>query len=128
MAIAATLTVYNAPYGIDQTAVRSILRGKLVWAAGTYAAGGVTPNAPPYADVSGANVLLATQNVQPDSIDIKSVAGSGFIYQRNNSTGKIQIFTTGSAAGSALEELPNGALPAGVTGDVIEFEASWVRA
>lgn len=128
MAIAATLTVYNAPYGGDETAVRSILRGKLVWTAGTYVTGGQTPNAPPYADVSGANVLLATQNVQPDSLDIKSVAGSGFIYQRNNSTGKIQIFVTGTASGDALNELAGGALPSGVTGDTIEWEASWVRA
>lgn len=128
MAISATLTAYNAPYGIDQTATRMVLRGTLAWAAGTYATGGILPNNPPYLDVSGQAVLLPTLNLQPDSVNFKSVAGSGFVYQRNNSTGKIQIFVTGAAAGDPLEELAAGALPSGVTGDTIEFEASWVKA
>jgi hypothetical protein len=128
MAISVTPTVHNAPYGLDQTAVRSILHGSLVWAAGTYATGGITPPTPPWQDASGQNVLLATQNVQPDELYAYSVAGSGFVYQYNKSTGKWQIFVTGTAAGDPLEELAAAALPDGVTSDTIEFFASWVRA
>jgi hypothetical protein len=178
MAISATLTVFNAPYGIDQTNARMVLRGNLAWAAGTYAAGGVTPNAPPYLDAAGASVLIPTLNVQPDTVTFQSVSGSGYTYKRNKATGKIQVFQvagftpagtnsapaltmnsytpagtitngtpdtfagtpavltgtvaaptfTGSAvAAGALSELANGALPAAVVADVIEFEASWVR-
>ena len=127
MAIAVTLTVLNAPYGIDETQSRMELRGKAVWTAGTYAAGGVTPNSPPYADVSGANVLIPTLNVQPDTLEIWSVGGGGYIYQRNDSTGKIQIFVTGSASGNPLQELANGALPSGVTSDSIVWYGTWVK-
>ena len=128
MAISVTPVVHNAPYGLDQTSVRSIMHGLLVWAAGNYASGGIAPPTPPWQDASGQNVLLATQNVQPDEIYAYSIAGSGFVYQFNKSTGKWQIFVTGAAAGDALEELAAGALPAGVTTDVVEFFASWVRA
>jgi hypothetical protein len=126
MAISAVLTVFNAPYGIDQTMSRMWLRGKLAWGAGTYAAGGVLPNVPPYSDASGAAVLIPTLNVQPDDIVFTSVAGSGYVYQWNAASGKIQILES-SAANGPFAELPNGALPAGVLADVIKFEAIWVK-
>jgi hypothetical protein len=180
MAISAVLTVFSAPYGIDQTMSRMWLRGKLAWGAGTYAAGGVLPVAPPYLDASGAAVLIPTLNVLPDELTFKSISGSGYVYQRNNSTGKIQIFESsagsisgltasapaltmnsytpagtnssatppiftgtaavltgsvaapvisgGSAASAPFAELPNGALPAGVLADVIEWVGTWVKA
>lgn len=128
MAIAATITVHNDPYGLDQTSTRLIVHGKLAWAAGTYAAGGVTPNVPPYQNTAGSNVLLSTQNVQPDEIYAYSLAGSGYVYQLNKSTGKWQIFVTGAAEGDPLEELADGALPDAVVADSIEVFASWVKA
>ena len=63
----------------------------------------------------------------PDDEWIQSSTGAGFVYQRNKTTGGIQIFT-GAAAQSALTELTAGALPGGVTGDTIAFESEWVRA
>jgi hypothetical protein len=61
-------------------------------------------------------------------------AGSGatamYVYNFNPGTdpsdGKLQIFT-GAAAQSALAELSNGAIPAGVSGDVIHFVATFQR-
>ena len=129
MAISVTLTANNDPYKLDLTSTRVILYGTVAWGAGTYAAGGVTPNAfTALLDASGQAVLLATLNTVPDVINIYSTSGSGYFYQYVKSTGKVMILVTGSAAGSPLEELPNGALPAGVTGDTIAFKAEWVRA
>ena len=39
-----TQTVFNAPYGIDETNTRMWLRGKLSFATGDYIAGGLLPN------------------------------------------------------------------------------------
>jgi hypothetical protein len=63
----------------------------------------------------------------PDTMWVESVAGSGFIYGYNKTTGLIQIFT-GAAAQAGLTELAAGALPTGVVADVLEYEAQWVRA
>lgn len=127
MAISLTLTAYNAPYAIDETNTRMWLRGKAVWTAGTYATGGQAFVAPPFLDLSGQVVLLPTLNLNPDELKLETVSGSGFVYTYNHSSSKVQIFVTGTAAGSPLEELPAGALPTGVVNDVVEFIATWVK-
>jgi hypothetical protein len=63
-------SVFNPPYGIDETATRMWLRGKFVFSGsgGTYATGGLLPNwgnttaniLDPLADASGQNVLIPT--------------------------------------------------------------------
>jgi hypothetical protein len=126
MASVATLTAFNAPFGIDMTLSRYELHGKLAFAAGTYAAGGVLPVYTTIKDASGQAVLLGTLNVNPDNMLVFSNSGSGFTYVYVQSTGKVKILT-GSAAQSPGTELANGALPAGVTGDSIKFIASWVK-
>lgn len=127
--MAFTLTAYNAPYGLDGTQNRRYLHGLLVITATTYAAGGVLPASySAIKDQSGALVPLDTQNINPDTVWLQSISGSGFSYAYNKATGKIQIFTTGTATQSPAAELANGAVPAGVIADIIEFEAQWVRA
>lgn len=68
----------------------------------------------------------ATTVIGPDTMWIQTVSGSGYQYSYNKLNGLIQIFT-GAAAQSPLTELSAGALVAGITGDVIEFEAEYVR-
>ena len=62
---ALTKTLYNAPYGLDMTAVRTYEHGTLAFGAGSYVAGGLLPNwnittsvLAPLTDVSGQNVLV----------------------------------------------------------------------
>lgn len=61
----------------------------------------------------------------------ESTTGSGFWYVWNNSSGpagKLQILTTGTATQAPAAELTNtSAIPAGVSGDTIFFEAKFVR-
>jgi hypothetical protein len=210
MPIAATLSVFNPPYGLDLTNQRTWLRGKLIWTAGTYVAGGQLPVGAyaPWKDVAGDNVLVAaystppvasitnsvlTSNVVtitatnalvagqyvtfsgltnipslngltlivsgtglstsafevalthanvlsavetgnavvvigPDDMTLTSQSGSGYIYQYNKANATIQILTTGTASGDGLNELAAGALPSGVTGDVINWVATYCKA
>ena len=77
--------------------------------------------------LTGAAVIVETTASQPIMVYFTSVGGSGYIYGWNKSTNKFQIFT-GAAAQAALTELTNGAaIPAGVSGDVIEFDADFAK-
>lgn len=92
----------------------------------TYATGGLAVSfsglTPPVPNVSNPASALISQ-----SVAIWSNGGSGYVYGYNASTGKLQIFT-GAAAQSALTELTDGgAIPAGVSGDAIVFNAAFVR-
>ena len=80
--------------------------------AGSLSATGFTAN------FTHANIGTAaeTGNATP------TLYASGLPFQ-----GNLQIFTTGSAAQSALAELANGAVPAAVSGDVIGFRAEFAR-
>lgn len=207
MATPLALTVFNPPYGIDQTATRMWLRGKALFSAGSYITGGLQPTSGwnPLAQANGENVLIpaytvppvwpltnsaltsnvatltvantlvvgqyvtfggltnlpflngltlivasrsATQftvafthaNVSsavetgnavtvigPDDMILTSQSGSGFIYQYNKADATIQIFTTGTASGDALNELAAGALPAGVLADVINWVGTFAK-
>lgn len=64
----------------------------------------------------------------PLIVYIESTTGSGFWYTYNSTTNKVQIFTTGTATQAPAAELANAAaIPAGVSGDSIFFEAKFVR-
>lgn len=129
----ATVAAYNEPFGLDETAKRFYLHGTIAISASpaTYATGGLVANWSAIKDAAGALVQLGTKNVNPDTVWIQSIGGSGYVYQYNKATGKIQIFTVDAAAVATqypLIELANAAaIPAGISGDSIEFEAEWVR-
>lgn len=105
MPAAATLTAFNEPNGIDETARRMWLRGKLAFAAGTYTAGGLVPIYSTILDTSGAAVLLPTSTVTPLEMILLSDIGSGYFYFFNPATGAVKIM---QAAGST----PSGAVSA----------------
>lgn len=128
--MAATVSAYNAPYGLDHTQTRVYLHGSLVFTTQTYTPGGILPNWGTIKDASGQIVLLDSLNVNPDTVWIQSVSGSGFQYSYVKSTGKIEIFGSGSGVANspASVELTAITIPAAVLNDVIEFEAEWVKA
>lgn len=66
MATPLAVTVFNPPYGIDQTSTRMWLRGKALFSAGSYIAGGLQPTSGwnPLAQSNGENVLIP-QYTQP---------------------------------------------------------------
>src|ERR1700761_1210408 len=102
-----TLTAYNAPYGIDETNTRMWLRGTLSFGAGNYETGGLAPVYAPIKDASGQAVLLPTLNAAPDEITFYSLTGSGYIYQRVASNGKIKVLESAGSA-TPLAELTGG--------------------
>jgi hypothetical protein len=126
--MAFTLQAYNAPYALDMTQARRMLHGLLVITTTTYAAGGVLPASySAIKDASGQLVPLDTLNINPDTMWLQSISGSGYAYVYNKATGKIQIFVNSGTAQNPQAELAAGAVPTGVINDVIEFEAEWVR-
>ena len=94
--------------------------------SGNYVSGGipVTSAKAPVVAPLGQNTPYADR--APVVAQVQSNTGSGFVYQYNTPTQKLQIFT-GAAAQSPLTELSAGALPAGVTGDTIGFELIFQR-
>jgi|SRR5579884_675926 hypothetical protein len=129
--MANTLTVNNEPYGLDQTQKRIYVHGIIAF-SGSYTTGGETLNWTGMKYADGENVLLDTADTQPEIAYFQSVgstsggSSSGYLYQWNKKTGKLQIFVSG-ATGSPHSELAAGAYPAGVTGDYVEFEAEFVK-
>lgn len=116
----ATFTQYVYPNGLDETGrfERHIGTVAIQASPATYATGGLA--------LSFLNESVKSNN-PAQQVSIYSVAGSGYVYAYNASTGKVQIFqSAGSAA--PLAELGNGsAIPAGVSGDTIEAQASFFR-
>lgn len=129
--MAATLSVYPWPKGIDNSQHRIHVNGVCA-VAGTYAAGGFALSWTTMVDsVTGQAVILNTTSTAPFIAWFQSAAGTGYVYQYNVSTNKLQIFVVEAVALStqyALTELANGTVPAGVSGDTIQFEAEFVRA
>jgi|SRR5579884_1218708 hypothetical protein len=134
--MANTLTVNNEPYGLDQTQKRIYVHG-IISLTGSYTTGGETLNwqAMKYAD--GEAVLLDTSDTQPEVAYFQSVgstsggSSSGWLYQWNKKTGKLQIFGTGSGAGASHQEMANSTAYSSttppITTDLIEFEAEFVK-
>lgn len=131
-----TLKVYPFPNGVDTSQRRTTISGQAAIQASpaTYTTGGLgtaTTGALNWQalvdQLTGAAVIVETTASQPIMVYFTSVGGSGYIYGWNKSTNKFQIFT-GAAAQAALTELTNGAaIPAGVSGDVIEFDADFAK-
>lgn len=130
------LKVYTYPNGVDTSVRRTSISGQAVVSAspGTYATGGLGTlvagalNWQSLTDQTTGNaVIVETTASQPIMVYFTSVGGSGFVYGWNKATNKFQIFT-GAAAQSGLTELTSGAtIPAGVSGDVIEFDADFAK-
>jgi len=129
--MAATLKVYPWPMGIDDTQHRIRVNGVCA-IAGTYAAGGFALTWTNMVNsLTGEAILLNTSATAPFIAWFQSAGGSGYVYQYNVSTNKIQVFVVEAVALStqyALTELAAGTVPAGVSGDTVQFEAEFVRA
>ena len=130
-ATTATITLFNYPRGVDTTQRRLVINGTIAIGASplTYATGGIQLSFLGIKNADGSSILLDTNSASaPIVVYLQSVAGSGYVYGWNQSANKLQIFT-GAAAQSPLTELTNGAtVPASVSGDVIEFEAQFLKA
>jgi hypothetical protein len=126
-----TLKLYPFPQGIDNTQRRVHISGVAAIAASpsTYTTGGLPTNFQAITNVlTGATDFLNTNQAVPIMAYFTSINGSGYVYGWNKATNKLQIFT-GGAAQSPMTELTGGAtIPAAVSSDVIEFDASFVRA
>jgi len=120
----ATLTQYAYPKGRDNTQRRSIIYGTcaIQAAAATYAAGGLA--------ITWSQIAERNPTTTPAVAWFYSnapVSTNDYIYVWNKSTNKLQIYT-GAAAQTGLTELTDGAsIPAGVSGDTIEFRAEFLR-
>jgi hypothetical protein len=115
-----TATIYAYPNGYDNTQRRAIVRGTLAISAspGTYPTGGFS--------LATVFKIESIKNVSgvPAGLFVYTVSGSGYIYVWNRANNKLQIFQSGGAA-TPQGELAAAATPAGVSGDVIEFEAEF---
>lgn len=87
--------------------------------SGTYAAGGEAAVFTNAIDARPGFIGLMTTNL-PDLVRIEGI--SGFVYKYAPGTGKVLVYT-GAAAQSPLTQLANGAYPAGIGLDVIDFYA-----
>jgi len=99
--------------------------GTLAVGSGTYSPGGL-----PLDSILLA-ALLPKTNSKPLSVQLWSTQGSGYIYQRIESTGNmmiLQVPLTGSLTTAApLVELLAGSTLSAVQADVIRFEARYQR-
>jgi len=119
------MTITNTAF--DNTQKRIRIYGQIVVspANGTYPVGGIPFD----------SVLLGVPGVNTNSgvkyTQIQSAAGSGYIYQRIPSTGKmmiLQVPPNGSLTTAApLQEIPSNTNMQGVCNDVIEFTATVLR-
>lgn len=119
MAAVITLTEYAYPMGKDNTQRRTLTYGSGAISASpaTYAHGGLA--------IAFAAPVFDVSSQSPIDLEIKSVSGSGYIYQWVKSTGLVMIFS-GAAAQSPLTELTDAeSIPAGVSADVLSYKASF---
>lgn len=136
MSSAATLVLNNFPRGIDNTQRCTYVRGTVSLSAGTYPTGGLALS---WAQIAqDAKISIADGPFQVTFFSNNNVAsstashvGGGYEYVWNETTGNFQILAaSGGAAGTGpvTEEMTNGtSLPAGVTNDIIAFEAVFVK-
>ena len=120
-----TLTVSKLAF--DNTQKRQHIYGQINVspANGSYPVGGISFD----------SVLLANSEVFTNSgvkfTQIQSAAGTGYIYQRIPSTGKmmiLQVPPSGSLTTAApLQEIPSNTNMQGVVNDIIEFHATVLR-
>jgi hypothetical protein len=100
-------------------------KGKLTVGPGTYPVGGLA------LDSVFLATLLPTGGTKPRTCWLASLTGSGYIYQRIDSTGNmmvLQVPPSGSLVTAApLQQLQSGSTLSAVQADVIEFECSYLR-
>jgi hypothetical protein len=115
----------NVPPSVDERTISYYGTVSIV-GSGNYVSGGIPVTSAKAVITAplGQNTPYADRT--PLVSQLNSGAGSGYQYAYNPTTQKMQIFT-GAAAQSALTELSAGALPGGVTSDVIEFELIFPR-
>lgn len=120
----ATLAV-SSGYLVDNTQRKVIISGSIVVSGTTYPAGGIALD----------SVILALPEATTNSgvrrCILTSRTGTGYIYQRIASTGKmmiLQVPPNGSLTTAApLQELPSSLNMQGVNNDTIDFEAELLR-
>jgi len=115
---------------VDNMMRTIIVRGTIAVQANpaTYKAGGIACSFAGFDDIKSGSPPL---NVKVWSQPAAGVSPSGYVYDYTPGTsqanGQLSIFT-GAAAQSPLTELTDGAaIPAGVSGDSIYFEATFAR-
>jgi len=123
----ATVTLTITGVEFDNTQKREIVYGQI----------NVTPSsaAYPVGGIPFDSVLLAISGVTTNSgvkyARIQSDSGSGYIYQRIPSTGKmmiLQVPPNGSLTTAApLQEIPSSTNMQGVVNDIIRFKAEVLR-
>ena len=128
----ATVTVNTYPKGLtsDQRFLHVFGTIAISASPATYTTGGLALNFNPLSNGENGFIQLDVPNTTPVQVYIDSVGGGLFEYGWNKANNTIQIFAASAgAAGSApFAELGNGvAIPAGVSGDTIAFEAVFVR-
>lgn len=119
---------YNTPAPIDFTAGNELIIYGTITLSGSYVAHGDALS------FLGFDVIKSSYPpfmVQIFETPAAGVTASGYVLQFSPGTtqgnGVIQIFTTGTASGDALNELAAGAYPAALTGAVIMCRASFLN-
>lgn len=114
-------TEYAFPNGSDSTQRRKIHYGSLAISVSpaTYLAGGLV--------FSFTAPIFGVSTQTPITMQVYSISGSGYTYEYVPSTGKIKVFTGSAAQAPATELTTAAAIPAGVSGDVIEFKAEFLK-
>lgn len=115
---------------VDNMMRTLIVRGTIAVSANpaTYVTGGIPLSFAGFDDIKSGSPPL---NVKVFSQPAAGVSPSGYVYEFTPGTSQangLLAILTGAAAQSPLTELTNGAaIPAGVSGDVIYFEATFPR-
>lgn len=120
MAVAANPTLLAFPNGFDHTQKTTIVRGRIA-PTGSYVSGGFTilPSLQPLLTTGESLNVPFEMELWSDH---PNAATAIFFYTYDASTQLIQIWVS-AASGNPVAELAAGALPAGVTGDKVRFEA-----
>lgn len=113
--------------GIDNGQKVIYLMGTLAF-SGNYVTGGDTLDFTTLFDLVKTDYIP----IQVQAWSQSSSSGhSGYQYYFRPGTalnnGRIQVLTTGAAAGSPMQELAAGAYPAGITGDTVAFFSAFAR-
>lgn len=140
MASAASLSLNNFPFGVDNTQRYTYLRGTISLSAGTYTEGGISINWSNLFKSGGGNAdpkvvpppfQVTFRSAGYSASSISSQVVGGYLYEWNEENDSLQILTAsgGSAGtGAVFEEMTNGtSLPAAVLNDTIQFEAIFAK-
>ncbi len=124
--MALALKLLGAPKGDNNTQRRTHIQGTATF-SGSYVAGGEAINWLTITSFEGGTALLNTLSTAPvwvEFIQTSPANTSPLWYQLvyNFTTNKLQVVTTGAAAGAGSAELAAGAYPAQMTGAGVSFQ------